>query len=73
MMPHELTADLPLGPSSSGYEAVLYYRILLRYLADHAGDAQLNDGSYLAEPTKIRTLCREMLEELTSLREITTK
>lgn len=66
MMPRELTSDLPLGYSPSGYEALQYYRILLRYLADHAHEAQLNDGSYLAEPTKIRTFMREILAELPS-------
>ncbi len=64
-MPRDLTADIPLPPGGSD-QSLLHYRILLRYLADHAHLAQLNDGSFLAEPTKIRTLLREMLAELPS-------
>jgi hypothetical protein len=71
MKPDEMMADLP-----EGCEIGLSERLLLRYLADHAHDAQLEDGSYLCEskcafaircatslePSKIAIWLRQSLE-----------
>jgi hypothetical protein len=57
MKPDEMMADLP-----EGCEIRLSERLLLRYLADHAHDAQLDDGSYLLDPSKIAIWLRQSLE-----------
>jgi len=61
MMPSELLADLDTGPIPNS-ESLLFARILLRYLADHARDAQLADGSYLSDITSFVDWLRELAE-----------
>lgn len=57
MKPDETIADLPDGCRIS-----LSERLLLDCLADRVFDAQLEDGSYLPEPSKTSTWIRQLLK-----------
>lgn len=61
MKPYELLADLPQGPGDS-HENILFLRLVLRYLADHVYQAELNSGARLSDPINVR----QWLEELAS-------
>ena len=59
----ELIADL-LAADRASMTELLFGRLLLRSLADHAHDLQLSNGSYLSDVTSFRDGLRESAEAL---------
>ena len=63
MNTNELISDLrALGPGQDSPQVLLYTRLLLRYLADHARDAKLSSGEYLCDVTDFITWLRELAD-----------
>jgi hypothetical protein len=59
----QLIAELrTLGPGQNTHEAMLYSRIVLRFLADNVQDAQLADGSRLQYVTDFMAWLREVAD-----------
>jgi hypothetical protein len=62
MNAREIIADIPIAPGQEFRELALQLRLILRYLADNARDAQLEDGSYLCDITSFVDWLKELAE-----------
>ncbi len=62
MKPSELLADLPLGPGDA-HENRLFFRLIMRYLADHVYSAELSNGSPLRDMLDFRRWLEELVSE----------
>jgi hypothetical protein len=61
LTPSELIFDLrTLGPGQSSPEALMYTRLLLRYLADHLYDCTLSSGMQLRDLTDLHAFLLEL-------------
>jgi hypothetical protein len=61
MTPNDLVSDFPIPPGHDR-EFLLYTRLLLRYLADHAYSAELRSGAKLRDAIDFKMWFEEMAE-----------
>ncbi|HZC23339.1 MAG TPA: hypothetical protein VE866_08370 [Candidatus Binatia bacterium] len=66
MNPTDLVADFP-SPPGAEREALLYARLLLRYLADHVYTAQLSSGARVIGVTDFKRWLDELTAETRAL------